>query len=509
MAPKGGKKGGKKKGGKKKDKGEEEEEGEQKEAISELDKHFYLNQIHGLEVKLKRATIRCEQLVEAESHARGQYDLLMRDKTDVINFLKARLSSTSDEVEELRSRLAGLVKAKEAEQQQYEERLATLAKDAENTRLDLNDKIIALTRKAGEPRGVPAAQGGAGGQAVGPGGGARHQQGGTQGKGEDYYCHDQGLHIGSLPYTWPGPGWWEGSDSEAGRGRKLSIRKWTVSYLERASLVEAAAQRAELEARITRITEDLRRAAQTEMHSTTRRALQENEALTRQLEVFRSRITALRTDNNNLRDALSDSQVREGLLQDTVRQVTARGERRARLLQAVTEKAEEQARVWRDYHRLARDNTQLRRDLQASTAVQSEVDSATQTACDLRQRMVEKDVALELTACHLRQQEAARSTLQEAITSALSLLHQAAFQSETTKEVEATGAILQQLVTLLTSAEQAQLYATTEPAHPSPPTVAQGGGGRDDDVQKEGRREGSGTSPIPCRRLGSAAAPFT
>lgn len=45
MAPKGGKKGGKKKGGKKKEKGEEEQEGEQKEAISELDKHFYLNQI--------------------------------------------------------------------------------------------------------------------------------------------------------------------------------------------------------------------------------------------------------------------------------------------------------------------------------------------------------------------------------------------------------------------------------------------------------------------------------
>ena len=75
--------------------------------------------------------------------------------------------------------------------------------------------------------------------------------------------------------------------------------------------MEAAAQRAELEARITRITEDLRRAAQTEMHSTTRRALQENEALTHQLEVFRSRITALRTDNNNLRDALSDSQVNQ------------------------------------------------------------------------------------------------------------------------------------------------------------------------------------------------------
>lgn len=82
-----------------------------------------------------------------------------------------------------------------------------------------------------------------------------------------------------------------------------------VSFLERASLVEAAAQRAELEARVTRITEDLRRAAQTEMHSTTRRALQENEALTRQLEVFRSRISSLRAENTSLRDSLSDSQV--------------------------------------------------------------------------------------------------------------------------------------------------------------------------------------------------------
>lgn len=44
MGPKG-KKAGKKKGGKKKDKKEEEDEGKPKEEISELDKHYYLNQI--------------------------------------------------------------------------------------------------------------------------------------------------------------------------------------------------------------------------------------------------------------------------------------------------------------------------------------------------------------------------------------------------------------------------------------------------------------------------------
>lgn len=60
------------------------------------------------------------------------------------------------------------------------------------------------------------------------------------------------------------------------------------------------------------------------------------------------------------------SQVREALLQDTVRRVTARGERRGRLLQAVTERAEQHAHVWRDYHRLARENERLRTDLQVS-----------------------------------------------------------------------------------------------------------------------------------------------
>ena len=80
-------------------------------------------------------------------------------------------------------------------------------------------------------------------------------------------------------------------------------------------------------------------------------------------------------------------------------------------------------------------------------------------------------------------------------------------QGETTKEVDATGAILQQLVTLLTSAEQAQLYASTEPARPSPPTVGQGGGGREEDVQKEDRREGSGQVHYRAGDLGLLPRP--
>lgn len=82
-----------------------------------------------------------------------------------------------------------------------------------------------------------------------------------------------------------------------------------MSVLEKASLVEAAALRSELEARVTKITEDLRLAAQTEVHSTTRRALHENEALTRTLDIFRERVAALRGENQELRENLTESQV--------------------------------------------------------------------------------------------------------------------------------------------------------------------------------------------------------
>ncbi|KAK4300756.1 hypothetical protein Pmani_027065 [Petrolisthes manimaculis] len=441
MAPKGGKKGGKKKGGKKKDKKEEEEEGKEKEAISELDKHYYLNQIQALDVKLRRSSTRCDQLDEAERHARTQYQLLQRDKTDVITFLKDRLSAKSDEVEELRSRLAGLIKAKKAEQEEYEARLTLLAKEAENTRLDLNDKIIALTRKLESL--------------------------------EEFRQHKEELE-----------GKMAALEKELTFNKEQHQEK--ESFLERASLVEAAAQRAELEARVTRITEDLRKAAQTEVHSTTRRALQENEALTKQMDLFRTRITALRSENNTLREALSDSQVREGLLQDTVRQVTSRGERRARLLQAVTEKAEEQARVWRDYHRLARDNHQLRRDLQV---VQAEVDAATQQTCELRHKVTEKDVALDLTACHLRQQDDARDALKDTVTAALALLHQAAFTGGEEDVMDSTGPILQQLVTLLSSVE----HSHGQPKNVSRPSTPKGRWEEATTQEEEGRRrEGSG-----------------
>ncbi|KAG7170180.1 Cilia- and flagella-associated protein 157-like [Homarus americanus] len=356
MAPKG-KKAGKKKGGKKRDKKEDEEEGKGKEVITELDKHYYLNQIQALEVKVKRSTTKCEQLDEAEQHARAQYDKLHADKTDIINFLKDRLS--------------------------------TLAKEAENTRLDLNDKIIALTRKLESL--------------------------------EEFRQHKEELEAKLCNL-----------EEELVKNNEKHQEK--VSFLEKASLVEAAALRAELEARITRITEDLRRAAQTEVHSTTRRALHENEALTKQLDVFREKISAFRAENQQLRDSLSDSQVREGLLQDTVTSVTARGEQRARLLQTVTERAEQHSHIWVDYDRLV---------------MQGQLDASTQASCDLREKAAEKDAALEVTTSHLKQQDAARK-----------MLHN-------TDDDEADGdhlaGTLEQLVSLLSSAESSQTISYTPP----------------------------------------------
>lgn len=357
-------------------------------------------------------------------------------------------------MEELGSRLAGLVKAKQAERQHYEEQLATLSREAENTRLDLNDKIIALTRKLESL--------------------------------EEFSQHKEELEAKL-----------KGLEEELAQNKEKHQEK--VSFLEKASLVEAAALRAELESRVTRITEDLRRAAQTEVHSTTRRALHENEALTRQLDVFREKVADLRTENHQLRQTLSDSQVREGLLQDTVARVTARGERRARLLQVVTERAEEHSHVWRDYDRLARENHQLRRDLQV---MQAQLDASTQAACELRERTAEKDVALELTSSHLRQEDAARKTMEESVKAALSLLHHAVFQEGECGDGESLAGVLQQLVSLLSSAEDAcgPEAAGSGVAARGEDEVKRGGGRAQDAGQIRYRAGDLGLLPRPPHR---------
>lgn len=82
-------------------------------------------------------------------------------------------------------------------------------------------------------------------------------------------------------------------------------------------------------------------------------------------------------------------------------------------------------------------------------------------------------------------------------------------QGEASKEPDSTGAILQQLVTLLTAAEQEQLYASAEPPRPSPSGAAQtgGGGGREDEGPKEGRREGNGQVQYHAGDLGLLPRP--
>lgn len=63
--------------------------------------------------------------------------------------------------------------------------------------------------------------------------------------------------------------------------------------------------------------------------------------------------------------------------------------------------------------------------------MQAQLDAATQTTRDLRERTAEKDIALDLTASHLQQEDVARRALQDTIKSALGLLHHAAFQVNT------------------------------------------------------------------------------
>ncbi|XP_076037485.1 cilia- and flagella-associated protein 157-like [Oratosquilla oratoria] len=447
--PKGGKKGAKK-GAKKSDRRKEKEETEdKKDEISELDKHFYLNQIQALETKLERVSQRCKNLEESESLATTQLEILYKDKTDIVTFLKSRLSSRGDEVEELQNRLAGLLKAKQAEKDLYENKLAKLAKDAENTRIDLSDQIIALTRKLESLEEFKL---------------LKDELEAKLARLEDQLKTSKAKH------------------------------QEEVSVLERASLLEAVQMRDELDAKVARITEDLRIAARNEMHSTTRRALVENETLSKQMQVFRERLGLLKKENEELRNSLVESQMRESTLQDTIGKLTARSERQVRLLEEVTTRAEEHAHVWQNYDRLTRDNGKLQRDLKVQ---QAQLDLAMHEISHLKERVMEKDVALELTCSNLREADLVHNRLESTVRSALTLLQESTFREEDdegkdleTTETRRPEALMEQLVVLLTAAEKSLERADSIEA--SEGTTSDSGFPRIGSRGLEGRRARSG-----------------
>ncbi|KAF2368419.1 hypothetical protein FHG87_000829, partial [Trinorchestia longiramus] len=363
-----------------KTKEEKKKEETEDEELTEVDKFYYLSQIDGQASQLLSLEARCRKLEVAEQQAREKHDQLLQDKVDVTSLLRNRLKARSEEVEELQSRLKALVKRGDEERRSYEDRLKEQEKTANEKQLDLNDRLIALSRQLDSL--------------------------------EEFRLNKEQLES-------------KLDELKSALETERQQHQEQISKLERSSIQESEALRDEVEGRVSSLAGKFRKAAAAEMHSTTRRALHHNQVLTSVLGTLRARLLHLREENHKLKDQLKNAKINEKIQRTLAEQLALRCEKRAVVLRRVTEQAELHLQQHQKDVKLLNESDQLRKDLRLQ---QAQLDATTELISQLKEKAIERDVALELTAVRLYEEDTIKKSLLGTIRMVLNLLKTSAFE---------------------------------------------------------------------------------
>ncbi|XP_029469960.1 cilia- and flagella-associated protein 157 isoform X2 [Rhinatrema bivittatum] len=117
------------------------------EMLTELHKEFYLLQIRDLEGRVTRYQRRLDELETSEAVFQTKYNQLIKDKKEVVNFLKWTLDQRMDEITDLNEQLINLQQAKEAEKEAFEAQLAHERHEAQEIKDQLTSENMSLLGK--------------------------------------------------------------------------------------------------------------------------------------------------------------------------------------------------------------------------------------------------------------------------------------------------------------------------------------------------------------------------
>lgn len=194
-----------------------------------------------------------------------------------------------------------------------------------------------------------------------------------------------------------------------------------------------------------------------EMHSTTRRALHHNQALTSLLATLRARIYHLREENHKLLKGLQESNQKETIQKEMIKKLSTQNHRRAVLLEQIIERAKQQAKEHQQMSKLLKESDELRKDIRLQ---QAQLDATSDLTSQLKEKATERDIALELTVARLKEEDALNRSLKNTIQSTLHVLECATFNAPVATQTDADldysvseENVLKQLVELLSSVE--------------------------------------------------------
>ncbi|KAK2845630.1 hypothetical protein Q7C36_010484 [Tachysurus vachellii] len=117
------------------------------EGLSEGGKEFYLAQIRDLEDRLEKYQHKCDELEVRQKDFSTNYDNIVREKKDIVLYLKRTLSQKEDMLTDVLEKLQDLQAVKDAEKESYDKQLSMLRSEFQETKEKLTSENMVLAGK--------------------------------------------------------------------------------------------------------------------------------------------------------------------------------------------------------------------------------------------------------------------------------------------------------------------------------------------------------------------------
>ncbi|KAK1792302.1 hypothetical protein P4O66_012259, partial [Electrophorus voltai] len=385
------------------------EKGVPDDELSEEGKEFYRAQIRDLEERLEKYQQKCDELEVREKDFSTSYNIVEREKKDIVLYLKRSLTQKEEEFTDLSNKLQALQVAKDAEKESFEMQLSILRHELQENKDKLTSENMALAGKLAAL--------------------------------EEFSV--QRDELMSLLVS-----------LKEQLAQQKQEHQTTIYNLERKAILDNDRLKKEMQQHVAAVAAEFRRVSDRKMPETTMRAIHENVWVTAQLRQLTDKQKEMLEENDALKAREKQLKREMEIMEPLLNEMTRKNLGNQKVVQQLTEKCKQMIAEVENCNRRKEAHQQL---LDTHSALQKGHDALSQKHNSVMDELDRKRAEAERLQKELQEEKAQRgrveAVLQEAATALVDALREVPKEEDSEAQALARrGHMMQKLLDILDSA---------------------------------------------------------
>ncbi|KAB5528497.1 hypothetical protein PHYPO_G00140850 [Pangasianodon hypophthalmus] len=284
------------------------------DALSQGGKEFYRAQIRDLEERLEKYQHKCDELEVRQKDFSTSYNNIVREKKDIVLYLKRTLSQKEDELTDILEKLQELQAAKDAEKESFDRQLSVLRNEFQETKDKLASENMVLAGKLASL--------------------------------EDFQMQKDEI-MGQM-------------ESLKEQLEKQKQEHQSVIYnLEKKAVLDNYRLKKEMQQHVAAVAAEFHKVSDKKMPETTKRAIYENMLVMNQLRQISDRSKELMAENDALNAREKQLKIEMEIMEPLLDEMTRKSLANQKVVQQLTEKCKQMHAELEDYSRHKQEHQKL------------------------------------------------------------------------------------------------------------------------------------------------------